>query len=42
MMCYILQPELVQRVEKDLVNIMAGGTAENVDIVFAFFYFVIL
>ncbi|KAI8537557.1 hypothetical protein RHMOL_Rhmol09G0033200 [Rhododendron molle] len=30
-----LHPELVQRVEKDLVNIMAGGTAENVDIVFA-------
>lgn len=27
-----LQPELVQRVEKDLLNIMAGGTAENVDI----------
>ncbi|KAF7112759.1 hypothetical protein RHSIM_RhsimUnG0194900 [Rhododendron simsii] len=27
-----LHPELVQRVEKDLVNIMAGGTAENVDI----------
>ncbi|KAF9613830.1 hypothetical protein IFM89_033193 [Coptis chinensis] len=27
-----LNPELVQRVEKDLVNIMAGGTAENVDI----------
>lgn len=26
-----LNPELVQRVEKDLVNIMAGGTAENVD-----------
>ncbi|XP_042518619.1 transcription initiation factor TFIID subunit 7 isoform X1 [Macadamia integrifolia] len=25
-----LNPELVQRVEKDLVNIMAGGTAENV------------
>ncbi|KAK9100813.1 hypothetical protein Scep_024243 [Stephania cephalantha] len=24
-----LNPELVQRVEKDLVNIMAGGTAEN-------------
>ncbi|KAK9098830.1 hypothetical protein Syun_025875 [Stephania yunnanensis] len=29
-----LNPELVQRVEKDLVNIMAGGTAENVDILF--------
>ncbi|XP_058096756.1 transcription initiation factor TFIID subunit 7 [Magnolia sinica] len=27
-----LNPELVQRVEKDLVNIMAGGTAENVDV----------
>lgn len=26
-----LNPELVQRVEKDLLNIMAGGTAENVD-----------
>ncbi|GFZ10810.1 TBP-associated factor 7 [Actinidia rufa] len=27
-----LNPELVQRVEKDLLNIMAGGTAENADI----------
>jgi hypothetical protein len=27
-----LQPELVQRVEKDLLNIMAGGTVENADI----------
>ncbi|XP_057956448.1 transcription initiation factor TFIID subunit 7 isoform X1 [Malania oleifera] len=27
-----LNPELVRRVEKDLSNIMAGGTAENVDI----------
>ncbi|KAJ9697754.1 hypothetical protein PVL29_007059 [Vitis rotundifolia] len=27
-----LNPELVRRVEKDLLNIMAGGTAENVDI----------
>lgn len=26
-----LNPELVQRVEKDLLNILAGGTAENVD-----------
>ncbi|XP_058181544.1 transcription initiation factor TFIID subunit 7-like [Rhododendron vialii] len=26
-----LHPELVQRVEKDLVNIMAGGTAENAE-----------
>lgn len=26
-----LNPELVQRVEKDLVNIMAGGTAENAE-----------
>ncbi|XP_068643125.1 transcription initiation factor TFIID subunit 7 isoform X2 [Aristolochia californica] len=26
-----LNPELVRRVEKDLLNIMAGGTAENVD-----------
>lgn len=29
---YPLQPELVQRVEKDLLNIMNGGTAENLDI----------
>ncbi|KAE9452846.1 hypothetical protein C3L33_15259, partial [Rhododendron williamsianum] len=27
-----LNPELVQRVERDLLNIMAGGTAENIDI----------
>ncbi|KAI5675110.1 hypothetical protein M9H77_06060 [Catharanthus roseus] len=27
-----LNPELVRRVEKDLQNIMAGGTAENMDI----------
>ncbi|GER28822.1 transcription initiation factor TFIID subunit 7, partial [Striga asiatica] len=27
-----LNPELVRRVEKDLQNIMAGGTAENIDI----------
>ncbi|KAK8494471.1 hypothetical protein V6N12_018132 [Hibiscus sabdariffa] len=27
-----LNPELVQRVEKDLVNIMSGGTVENPDI----------
>ncbi|KAF9686502.1 hypothetical protein SADUNF_Sadunf03G0165300 [Salix dunnii] len=27
-----LNPELVQRVEKDLLNIMAGGTVENADI----------
>ncbi|WJZ88445.1 hypothetical protein VitviT2T_007743 [Vitis vinifera] len=27
-----LNPELVRRVERDLLNIMAGGTAENVDI----------
>ncbi|KAK9273552.1 hypothetical protein L1049_018362 [Liquidambar formosana] len=27
-----LNPELVRRVEKDLLNIMAGGTAENVDV----------
>lgn len=26
-----LNPELVRRVEKDLLNIMAGGTAENID-----------
>ncbi|ERN05256.1 hypothetical protein AMTR_s00007p00111990 [Amborella trichopoda] len=29
-----LNPELVQRVERDLLSIMAGGTAENVDILF--------
>lgn len=28
----ILQPELVQRVEKDLLNIMSGVTVENADI----------
>lgn len=28
----ILQPELVRRVEEDLLNISAGGTAENIDI----------
>ncbi|KAG5222144.1 transcription initiation factor TFIID [Salix suchowensis] len=27
-----LNPELVQRVEKDLLNIMAGGTVDNADI----------
>ncbi|KAL0540904.1 hypothetical protein IC582_020928 [Cucumis melo] len=27
-----LNPELVRRVEKDLLNIMAGGTTENADI----------
>ncbi|KAK4440439.1 Transcription initiation factor TFIID subunit [Sesamum alatum] len=27
-----LNPEVVRRVEKDLQNIMAGGTAENTDI----------
>ncbi|KAM0045088.1 putative TAFII55 protein region [Helianthus debilis subsp. tardiflorus] len=27
-----LNPELVQRVEKDLLNIMNGGTAENFDV----------
>ncbi|XP_059593303.1 transcription initiation factor TFIID subunit 7 [Vitis vinifera] len=27
-----LNPELVRRVERDLLNIMAGGTAENVDV----------
>ncbi|KAK6247889.1 hypothetical protein QUC31_019454 [Theobroma cacao] len=27
-----LNPELVQRVEKDLVNIMSGGTVESLDI----------
>ncbi|KAJ7009452.1 hypothetical protein NC653_000207 [Populus alba x Populus x berolinensis] len=29
-----LNPELVQRVEKDLLNIMAGGTVENADILY--------
>ncbi|KAF6163453.1 hypothetical protein GIB67_029302 [Kingdonia uniflora] len=32
-----LNPELVQRVERDLVNIMTGGTAENVDILYFYF-----
>ncbi|OIT40626.1 transcription initiation factor tfiid subunit 7 [Nicotiana attenuata] len=27
-----LNPELVRRVERDLQNILAGGTAENIDI----------
>lgn len=27
-----LNPEVVRRVEKDLLNIMAGGTAENADV----------
>nr|XP_043613395.1 transcription initiation factor TFIID subunit 7-like [Erigeron canadensis]XP_043613396.1 transcription initiation factor TFIID subunit 7-like [Erigeron canadensis] len=27
-----LNPELVERVEKDLLNIMNGGTAENIDV----------
>uniref|UniRef100_M1CET4 TAF7 (TBP-ASSOCIATED FACTOR 7) n=1 Tax=Solanum tuberosum TaxID=4113 RepID=M1CET4_SOLTU len=27
-----LNPELVRRVDKDLQNIMSGGTAENIDI----------
>jgi len=35
--CCTLQPELVQRVEKDLLNIMAGGTA---DILFIYTSFV--
>lgn len=26
----MLQPELVQRVERDLLNILSGGTVENV------------
>ncbi|KAI3993328.1 hypothetical protein MKX01_010071 [Papaver californicum] len=33
-----LNPELVQRVEKDLLNIMAGGTAGNFDILFLHFW----
>ncbi|MBA0583038.1 hypothetical protein Gorai_013916, partial [Gossypium raimondii] len=32
-----LNPELVQRVEKDLVNIMSGGTVENLDILYTNF-----
>ncbi|XVF04541.1 hypothetical protein REPUB_Repub05bG0092600 [Reevesia pubescens] len=31
-----LNPELVQRVEKDLVNIMSGGTVENLDILYMY------
>ncbi|KAF7149710.1 hypothetical protein RHSIM_Rhsim02G0077200 [Rhododendron simsii] len=31
-----LNPELVQRVERDLLNIMAGGTTENMDILVSF------
>lgn len=44
----ILQPELVRRVEEDLLNINAGGTAENIDILscicieFYFYYFLLL
>lgn len=30
--CHLFQPELVQRVEKDLLNIMTGATVENADI----------
>ncbi|KAJ8541279.1 hypothetical protein K7X08_002095 [Anisodus acutangulus] len=33
-----LNPELVRRVEKDLQNIMAGGTAENIDILSYLFF----
>lgn len=29
---FILQPDLVRRVEQDLLNIMAGGPSENADI----------
>lgn len=29
---FIFQPELVSRVEKDLLKIIAGGTADNLDI----------
>ena len=28
----VLQPEVVQKVEQDLINIMSGGTAQDVDI----------
>ncbi|KAK4482930.1 hypothetical protein RD792_010103 [Penstemon davidsonii] len=31
-----LNPDVVRRVEKDLQNIMAGGTAENIDILSLF------
>lgn len=31
------QPELVSRVEKDLLKIMAGGTADNLDILTSLF-----
>ncbi|KAL8511662.1 hypothetical protein ACS0TY_018175 [Phlomoides rotata] len=31
-----LNPEVVRRVEKDLQNIMAGGTAENFDILLSY------
>lgn len=34
-----LQPEVVRRVEKDLLNIMAGGTAENADILYFYLSF---
>ncbi|WCJ33261.1 Transcription initiation factor TFIID subunit 7 [Euphorbia peplus] len=38
-----LNPELVQRVERDLLNIMAGGTVENFDILlYCFSLFLIL
>lgn len=38
---FFWQPELVRRVEKDLLNIMAGGATENVDILnnLSFFQF---
>ncbi|KAK4482941.1 hypothetical protein RD792_010114 [Penstemon davidsonii] len=32
----LAQPDVVRRVEKDLQNIMAGGTAENIDILSLF------
>ncbi|XP_075482814.1 transcription initiation factor TFIID subunit 7-like [Primulina tabacum] len=32
-----LNPEVVRRVENDLQNIMAGGTVENIDILYIFF-----
>ncbi|XP_073057346.1 transcription initiation factor TFIID subunit 7-like [Primulina eburnea] len=32
-----LNPEVVRRVEKDLQKIMAGGTVENIDILYIFY-----
>jgi len=35
---FVFQPELVSRVEKDLLKIIAGGTAENIDILSSCFF----